>query len=49
MTLTVGSLLKEHGEQLRLELVTGEKSLQRTITVSELNRPGLALAGFLDH
>src|SRR5438045_300022 len=46
MSLTVGSLLKERGEQLKLELVTGEKSLQRNITVSELNRPGLALIGF---
>ena len=49
MTLTVGALLKEQGERLKLELVTGEKSLTRKISVSELNRPGLALAGFLDH
>jgi HPr kinase/phosphorylase len=48
-TLTVGSLLKEQGDRLRLELVSGEKSLGRTISVSELNRPGLALSGFLDH
>lgn len=47
--LTVGDLLKEQGEQLKLELISGEKSLQRGITVSELNRPGLALSGFLDH
>jgi HPr kinase/phosphorylase len=49
MSLTVGALLKEHGEDLKLELVAGEKSLGRPITVSELNRPGLALSGFLDH
>ncbi len=49
MNLTVGALLKEQAERLKLELVTGEKSLGRKITVSELNRPGLALAGFLDH
>lgn len=48
MTLTVGSLLKEQGDQLKLELVTGEKSLGREIRVSELNRPGLALIGFSD-
>lgn len=48
-SLTVGHLLKEQGERLKLELLTGEKSLQRTITVSDLNRPGLALSGFLDH
>ena len=49
MSLTVGALLKEQGERLKLELVAGEKSIGRKITVSELNRPGLALSGFLDH
>lgn len=47
--LTVGQLLKEQSERLKLELITGEKSLNRRIEVSELNRPGLALSGFLDH
>ncbi len=47
--LSVGQLLKEQEERLRLELVSGEKALGRPITVSELNRPGLALSGFLDH
>jgi HPr kinase/phosphorylase len=47
--LSVGDLLKEQGEPLKLELITGEKSLQRKITVSDLNRPGLALSGFLEH
>jgi HPr kinase/phosphorylase len=46
--LTVGDLLKEQGERLRLELLCGEKSLGRRITVADLNRPGLALSGFLD-
>jgi HPr kinase/phosphorylase len=46
--LTVGELLKEQGEKLRLELLSGEKSLARRITVPDLNRPGLALSGFLD-
>lgn len=49
MHISVGDLLKEQAEPLKLELVTGEKSLQRKIMVSELNRPGLALSGFLDH
>jgi HPr kinase/phosphorylase len=48
VALTVGSLLKERGDQLKLELITGEKSLGREIKVSELNRPGLALIGFSD-
>ena len=46
--LTVGDLLKEQGERLRLELLSGEKSVNRRITVADLNRPGLALSGFLD-
>ncbi|MBI4371244.1 MAG: HPr(Ser) kinase/phosphatase [Elusimicrobia bacterium] len=46
--LTVGDLLKEQGERLRLELLSGEKSLGRRIIVSDLNRPGLALSGFLE-
>jgi HPr kinase/phosphorylase len=46
--LTVGDLLKEQGERLRLELVAGEKSLNRKIAVPELNRPGLALSGFTE-
>lgn len=47
--LTVAELLKELEGRLKLELVAGEKSLGRKITVSELNRPGLALSGFVDH
>jgi HPr kinase/phosphorylase len=46
--LTVGDLLKEQGERLRLELLSGEKSLGRRIAVADLNRPGLALSGFLE-
>jgi HPr kinase/phosphorylase len=46
--LTVGDLLKEQGERLRLELLSGEKSLGRRIVVADLNRPGLALSGFLE-
>ena len=46
--LTVGHLVKEQGERLRLELLSGENSLGRRILVADLNRPGLALSGFLD-
>lgn len=49
MSLTVADLLKEQGERLRLELITGEKALGRKIAVAELNRPGLALSGFLEN
>ena len=47
--LTVGELLKEQRDRLRLELVTGEKALGRKITAAEVNRPGLALAGYPAH
>jgi len=45
----VSDLLREQRDNLKLELIAGEKSLNRRIQVMELNRPGLALSGFLDH
>ena len=45
---TVGELVKEQSERLRLEVICGEKSLSRRVRVAELNRPGLALSGFLE-
>ncbi|MFA6092383.1 MAG: HPr(Ser) kinase/phosphatase [Elusimicrobiota bacterium] len=47
--LSVGELLKEQRDRLHLELVNGEKSLDRKITTDEVNRPGLALAGYSSH
>lgn len=47
--LDVGSLLKEKKEDLKLELLTGEGGLSRKITVSDINRPGLALTGYFEH
>jgi len=47
--LTVGEFLKEQRERLKLELVTGEKALNRQIVTAEVNRPGLALAGHSAH
>ena len=49
VNFTVSDLLREQRDNLQLELIAGEKSLNRRITVMELNRPGLALSGFLDH
>ena len=46
---TVSDLLREQRDNLKLELIAGEQSLHRCISVMELNRPGLALNGFLDH
>jgi len=47
--LTVGELLKEQRDRLRLSLVTGVQALQRAITTPEVNRPGLTLAGYPAH
>ncbi|MFT4554158.1 MAG: HPr kinase/phosphorylase [Chlamydiales bacterium] len=43
----VDDLYKQHGEELGLELVTGEKGLRRRIKVPEAHRPGLGLTGYL--
>ncbi len=48
-SLTVGELLKEQGERLRLEPVAGGKASRRPIVAPEVNRPGLALAGHPAH
>ena len=47
--MTVGDLLKEQKRRLRLELVAGRRASGRRITTPEVNRPGLALAGFPAH
>ena len=46
--VTVRELLSERGDDFGLEIVSGKKGLGRRITVQELNRPGLALAGYTD-
>ncbi len=47
--ITVGSLLQEKSEDLKLELLAGVEGLARTIKVSEINRPGLVFTSFFDH
>lgn len=47
MTLTVGELLADAGEALRLHLVAGARGVDRRIAVPRLQQPGLALAGYL--
>lgn len=49
MPLTVAEFFKDNKEDLQLELLAGSKGLSRIISVYELNRPGLSLAGFFDH
>ncbi len=44
--ITVEQLFKDNEEKLALEILNGEASFGRPIRESDLNRPGLALAGF---
>src|SRR5450631_2750051 len=48
-TLLVADLLREKEGDLQLTLLGGSKGLRREISVSEINRPGLALSGYLDY
>jgi HPr kinase/phosphorylase len=43
---SVNDFYKQFSKQLRLELVTGQNGLKRSIEVPEAHRPGLALSGF---
>lgn len=47
--LDVGTLLKEKKEDFQLKLLTGKGGLGRKITVPDINRPGLAFAGYFEH
>lgn len=44
--LTLEALLQQLGAEMELTLVSGSEHLSRVINSPELNRPGLALAGF---
>lgn len=46
---SVGQFFQDHGEELDLELVAGEKGLDRLIREPTVNRPGLALSGFYNY
>lgn len=46
--LTIQTLLTECERDLGLEILTGAESTNRVIASPELNRPGLAFAGFYD-
>ncbi len=46
--IEVADLVKDTARRLGLKAVTGEKGMHRTIGQQELNRPGLALAGFFE-
>ncbi len=48
-TLLVADILKEMQGDLELALLAGQAGLRRQVTVSEINRPGLALSGYIDY
>ena len=48
MDLSVARFMEVKGRQFDLRLLAGQDGLTNRITSNELNRPGLAFAGFLD-
>jgi HPr kinase/phosphorylase len=48
-SITVQKFLENHGEALGLQLLSTEHDLGRLIREPAVNRPGLALAGFLSY
>jgi HPr kinase/phosphorylase len=50
-SITIAKMLDlaREGDILHLRIITGEKTLQKTITNYDINRPGLALAGDYDY
>ncbi len=47
--IPVSKFYKEMKDRLKLKLISGEKGMERMIKVAELNRPGLALAGYFEY
>jgi HPr kinase/phosphorylase len=46
--IKVSTFLEENKDRLQLDLIAGEKGLENKIISLELNRPGLALTGFVN-
>lgn len=49
MPLTVQEFVKENSSALQFEVCAGAEGVGREITVTDLNRPGLALGGFFEN
>jgi HPr kinase/phosphorylase len=47
--ITAAELLAENASDLRLTLLAGKEGLERSIASSRVQKPGLALAGFVEH
>ena len=48
VSITVRKILEKKGQELEFSLVAGEKGLDNIVETPEMNRPGLAIAGFYD-
>ena len=48
-TLSVARLFEDQRQDLQLEQLTESLASKREITVSDVNRPGMALMGFVDN
>src|SRR5579864_8033078 len=48
-SIKISKLLAESDYDLKLELVAGREGLERRISSSRIQKPGLALAGFTEH
>ncbi|HTY07810.1 MAG TPA: HPr(Ser) kinase/phosphatase [Candidatus Edwardsbacteria bacterium] len=48
-TITVRELLSERQQDFHLEALTGDAGLDRQITTADINRPGLALSGYMGY
>lgn len=48
-SITVREFYENLKDKLKLRLIAGEAGLDRKITVAEINRPGLALAGYFKY
>lgn len=48
-SISIQKILEEKQEELKLEIIAGEKGLDKKISVFDINRPGLALAGYFDY
>src|SRR4051812_16911130 len=48
-SIRVSRLLEDRDYELKLTLVAGERGLSRTLNSPRIQKPGLALTGFLEH
>ncbi|MDA0748136.1 MAG: HPr(Ser) kinase/phosphatase [bacterium] len=46
-TISIGDVLRLHGERLALEFVSGKSGKDNQLATSDVHRPGLVLAGFV--